>query len=355
MRLIAYYLPQFHTIKENDIWWGKGFTDWVSVRNAKPLFEGHIQPQEPDDELGYYNLLDAGIRSRQAQMAQYAGIEGFCYWHYWFGGKQLLETPFNEVLRSGKPDFPFCLAWANESWRAKEWSVKSGKKDKILIEQTYPEGDIEKHFYAVLPALKDKRYIKVHDKPLFVIYRPLDMKGPKEFIKQWNKLAKDNGLNGMYFVGHTLYSNQTEDILHLGFDAVNIVPLGDCRRNIKLLLKNYRQMLKYLIRKEPFMFPYSDLASCINMQQYKQENIIPTIIPNWDHTPRSGIHGFVLRDSTPEKFAEQIRIVKESIQDKQEQIVFLKSWNEWGEGNYMEPDKRWGRQYIDTLKREAER
>lgn len=156
MQVIAYYLPQYHSIPENDAWWGKDFTEWTTVRNAKPLFKGHRQPVIPG-ELGYYNLLDPAIQERQAQLAREAGIDGFCYWHYWFGGKQLLEKPLEQVFQSGKPDFPFCIAWANESWYAKTWIDHQKNADRLLIEQTYPEGDEERHFEAILPMLRDKR------------------------------------------------------------------------------------------------------------------------------------------------------------------------------------------------------
>lgn len=188
-KIIAFYLPQFHPIKENDEWWGKGFTEWHNVVKAKPLFRGHYQPKLPGD-LGFYDLRLPETREAQAQLAKEAGVYGFCYWHYWFGnGRRLLERPFNEVVASGKPDFPFCLAWANHSWYAKTWDPN--KKDKLLIEQLYPGAeDNEKHFYELLAAFKDDRYIKVDDKPLFAIFKPLQVDNVSAFIEQWQDLAK---------------------------------------------------------------------------------------------------------------------------------------------------------------------
>ena len=190
-RVIAFYLPQFHPIPENDKWWGKGFTEWTNVGKAKPLFKGHYQPRVPAD-LGYYDLRMPEVREAQAEMAREAGIEGFCYWHYWFGnGKQLLERPFNEVLASGKPDFPFCLGWANHSWTNKTWEVGKRKvMDYVLMEMVYNEDEYRKQFYEVLPSFKYKRYITLEGKPLFVVFLP----SPAVYYKQ---------------------------VLDLGFDAVN--------------------------------------------------------------------------------------------------------------------------------------
>ncbi|MSL46583.1 lipopolysaccharide biosynthesis protein, partial [Escherichia coli] len=201
-RVIAFYLPQFHPTPENDKWWGKGFTEWTNVGKAKPLFKGHYQPRVPAD-LGYYDLRMPEIREAQAEMAREAGIEGFCYWHYWFGnGRQILESPFNEVLTSGKPDFPFCLGWANESWTNKSWEAGTHKvKETILLEQIYNKTDHEKHFMALLSAFRDKRYITVDGKPLFLIFKPLNIPDVTSFITLWQNMAKENGLKGIYFVG----------------------------------------------------------------------------------------------------------------------------------------------------------
>ena len=198
-RLIAFYLPQFHPIPENDLWWGAGFTEWTNVAKAKPLFQRHYQPRSPAD-LGYYDLRVPEVRVAQAKLARDAGIEGFCYWHYWFAGKRLLERPFNEVLNSGEPDYPFCLGWANESWSG----IWHGAPNRILMEQTYPgTQDYERHFYAVLDAFQDARYIRVRNKPLFVIYRPLEIPKCSAFLEQWQTLASKNGLDGIHFVAHT--------------------------------------------------------------------------------------------------------------------------------------------------------
>lgn len=200
-RVIAFYLPQFHPVPENDKWWGKGFTEWTNVGKAQPLFKGHYQPRVPAD-LGYYDLRMPEVREAQANMAREAGIEGFCYWHYWFGnGKRILERPFTEVLSSGRPDFPFCLGWANHAWTNKSWEAGTKRvEESILMEMIYNREEYIKHFNEVLPAFRDKRYIQVDGKPLFLVFRPLEIPRPNEFIDLWQKLAKEHGLEGIYFV-----------------------------------------------------------------------------------------------------------------------------------------------------------
>lgn len=353
MRVIAYYLPQYHRIKENDLWWGDGFTEWTNVKKGEALFKGHEQPKAPGS-LGYYDLNNEQVREQQAQLAEEAGIEAFCYWHYWFGnGKQLLEMPFNTVLRSKKPAIKFCLGWANESWKLKDWSATSGKKDKVLIEQTYPgKEDNEAHFYSLLDAFKDERYVLVDEKPLFVIYRPFQLSDAKQLISEWNELAVKNGLKGIYFVGHAMYSSEIEKVSSLGFDAVTVFPLGDCKRNKRLVLKNLHSIFRHKLRKAPLVYNYKDTIDTFAFKKAKKENVFPSILPNWDHTPRSGVNGFVLHQSTPDFFKQQVELVFKRVEHKpkDKQIVFLKSWNEWGEGNYIEPDEKYGNAYLNVLK-----
>lgn len=233
IRAIAFYLPQYHPIPENDIWWGKGFTESTNVSKAKKYFPGHYQPRIPAD-LGYYDLRVAETRRAQADMAKEHNIEGFAYWHYWFGnGKQLLEGPFNEVLKSGEPNFPFCLSWANETWKGFHHGLTNRN---VLIERLSPGAeDIEKHFYEVLPAFLDKRYITVQDKPLFTILQPLLIPDTKAFIEQWQNLAIKNGLKGIYFVGQYNKFEDINKILEASFDAVNINRLFDFLRLKKSL------------------------------------------------------------------------------------------------------------------------
>ena len=348
MRIIAYYLPQFHPIPENDIWWGKGFTEWTSLRNAKPLFAGHQQPIEPG-ELGYYNLLDATVREQQAKLAREAGIEGFCYWHYWFCGKQLLEKPLQQVFESGKPDYPFCIGWANESWKAKTWLDQQKAPDRMLIEQTYSEEDDKAHFAAILPMLRDKRYIQVDGKPLLMVYRPLDIPD-KDWCTRWRKMAQEVGLKGLYLMGHVTYGSQVDKVLGLGYDAVNLVPLGDTKRNIKLGLCHLPTLIQHLRGKSPLVYNYKRAINVFASSIMRREKVVPTILPNWDHSPRSRMRAFVMENSTPEAFKKHVQTIRRIVDKKQNDLVMLKSWNEWGEGNYMEPDALWGNQYLKTLR-----
>jgi hypothetical protein len=357
-RLIAYYLPQFHPIPENDKWWGKGFTEWTNVGKAKVYFKGHYQPRVPAD-LGYYDLRVPETRQAQADMAREYGIEGFCYWHYWFGnGKRLLERPFNEVLQSGTPDFPFCLAWANESWKGFSHGLTNRN---VLIEQTYPgKDDYIAHFNAILPAFMDFRYIKIDGKPLFVILKYSEIPNVREFIDLWQILAEENGLKGIHFIAHQnqyieVEEDELQNILRLGFDSVNFVRLSKFW-NKRTFLQNVFPYLKKRIFGIPRSCSYNLCIKYVSDLIDKKSNVFPTIIPNWDHSPRSGKHGLILTNSTPELFSKHISEVLEKVKDKDDEhkIVFIKSWNEWAEGNYMEPDLRWGLKYLEATKRVLE-
>ena len=352
-RVIAFYLPQFHPTPNNDIWWGKGFTEWTNVCKARPLFRGHYQPHVPAD-LGFYDLRLKETRIAQAEMAKEYGVEGFCYYHYWFGnGRQELERPFQEVLESGEPDFPFMLCWANESWHSKFWN-KDGvvSEKKLLVEQRY-EGfeDYTKHFYSLLPAFKDSRYLRMENKPMFMIYKPLNFTDVASFIDLWQRLAKENGLDGLYFIGQTEIESYIDTILNQGFDGINIVRINYSKR--KNVITKVFQKLHRIIFPKPYRYKYMKAKEHFLTKFAKQENIMPSILPNWDHTPRSGKNGFVLIDSTPYLFGQVVRdaveIVKGKHQDKR--IVFIKSWNEWGEGNHMEPDLKFGKGYLEELKK----
>lgn len=348
-RILAFYLPQFHPIPENDKWYGKGFTEWTNVGKAKPLFRGHYQPQVPAD-LGYYDLRVPETREAQAAMAKEYGVHAFCYWHYWFGdGKRLLERPFNEVLQSGKPDFPFCLAWANHSWKG----IYNGVKTKeSLIEQTYGgRTDYEHHFYALLPAFKDERYVKVDGKPFFLIFSPLEIPDTKEFIDYWQELAHQNGLKGIHFVAHTYRPDDIDKLLALGYDAVNVVRLFEYQR---VGLSFFRKAINKINRevfKHGFWCQYKDAMKYFSGKEDIREDVYPTIVPNWDHSPRTGRFGAIMKGSTPKLFQKHVEQVLQSVSKKTEehQIVILKSWNEWAEGNYLEPDLKFGKGYLVAL------
>lgn len=375
-RVIAFYLPQFHPIPENDKWWGKGFTEWTNVAKAKPLFRGHYQPRIPAD-LGFYDLRLPEVREQQAEMAREAGIEGFCYWHYWFGnGKMLLEKPFQEVLKTGKPDFPFCLGWANHSWKTGTWT-RDGNDQMIAEQQYFGDTDYRMHFEYVLPAFQDKRYITVDGKPIFVIFDPFNL--PTDFIATWRTLASEHGLPGIHFVGYTfnamgrpLFNTKGEQITagffnpnevqkyydyliqDKQFDAV--VPIGTYRAEVLTknrlwfaLQRKLSTALKINLRN---LYDYKQVMKHYYAPEDAAENVYPSLLPQWDRTARSGINGIYI-NSTPERFGQTIDDALQLLKDKQpeHQILFLKSWNEWAEGNYIEPDLKFGRGYLDILRK----
>lgn len=372
-RILAFYLPQYYPIPENDEWWGKGFTEWTNVAKAKPLFRGHYQPRIPAD-LGFYDLRLQEVREAQAAMARDAGVEGFCYYHYWFGnGRQLLERPFNEVLNSGKPDYPFCLCWANHDWTNKTWKKGSSlKTDSTIMKMEYSIDDDIRHFKHLLPAFRDKRYITVDGKPLFGIWAPNSIPDLRGFIQRWRGLALENGLPGLHLVGYT--ANATgrsirgnrlslwatdkaaehyQALLDQGLDAV--ISSGLSRG--QAMCQGRMKMLAYFLSKHT-IFPinnrtdYKKTMENYYVEEDRWENVYPTLMPQWDRTPRAGIKTNPLTNSTPEKFEKTIDTALSLIKDKQpeHQILFLKSWNEWGEGNYVEPDLKFGHGYLDAIR-----
>ena len=346
-QILAYYLPQFHPFPENDEWWGKGFTEWTNVGNAKPLFWGHYQPKVPAD-LGYYDLRIPEIRKQQVELAKAAGVMGFCYWHYWFGNKrQLLNEIIDEVIESGSPDFPFCFGWANESWKAKIWN-NNGQGDRTLIEQTYGgELDYKEQFEYVLKAFKDKRYIKVDNKPVFLIYKPQLL--PADFTGYWQKWAKENGFDGIYFIARIMSGDNTSDLEKKGLYVYTY------ERQAELFLRSskIKQFFIKLISKARGSRVILDYKSCINSftneKEDIKENYIPSLLPCWDHSPRSKRNSFILHKCEPKYFYEHALKVLRLVKKKENKMIFLKSWNEWGEGNYMEPDLKYGKGYIEAL------
>jgi hypothetical protein len=344
-RVIAFYLPQFHPIPENDAWWGKGFTEWTNAGKATSMFRDHYQPHVPAD-LGFYDLRVAETRAAQAQMAREHGIEAFCYYHYWFGGKRLLERPFAEVLASGQPDFPFCLCWANATWTG----IWHGNPGRILIEQTYPgNADYEAHFRALLPAFLDRRYLKVDGKPLFVVYKPKDVPNVRSTVELVRRLAERAGLAGIYLCGVAHFDGWEPG--PDGFDAVIVQNLPGLTGRLPWrypLLKLKCRMRRHRLT----IYNYRDLLSSFVPERTRQREYLPCLIPSWDNTPRSGINGLIMHDSTPELFRCTVEKALErvSFKAREHRLIFLKSWNEWAEGNHMEPDLRFGHGYLNVLK-----
>jgi hypothetical protein len=371
VRAIAYYLPEFHPIPENDKWWGKGFTEWTNVARSKPLFKGHKQPHYPAD-LGYYDLRVSEIRELQAELAFNSGIEGFCYWHYWFGnGERLLERPFEEVLKSGSPHFPFCLAWANESWSG----IWHGAKDRVLIRQEYfGFRDFENHFYNLLPAFLDKRYIRVDNKPLFIIYNPEGLPDMCEFTEYFNNLAVKNGLDGIFIVANNVKNNIFDwNPVKYGFDAYTVSahnrishakPESEFYRAKLLERKSLKNKTIRKIRKllsiQPendgqiprHVYDYSEAAKFFLMDNPYDIDLFPTAITGWDNSPRSGINSLILTGYNPDAFRLHIKEALVAASKTEHKIMFVKSWNEWAEGNYLEPELEFGCQFLKVLKEE---
>lgn len=372
-RVIAYYLPQYHPIPENDKFWGKGFTEWTNVAKAKPLFKGHYQPQIPAD-LGFYDLRLPEIRQAQADMARENGVEGFMYWNYWFGnGKKILEMPIEELMRTAKPDFPFCVGWANHDWSNKTWQkTKRFTKDTVFLKQEYlGKQDYTDYFYYLLPMFRDHRYIKVDEKPLFYVFDPDSCPDMKEFIQLWQHLAEKNGIPGIHFVARADSIGKADEIykknfmnevkarydryIDMGFDAVSSMNF----RRAEILATGFFKKIIRNIRRKIFGYAlnshdYMKLTEHYYTDEDKLDYVYPQITPRKDKTPRAGKNALVYTGSTPEKFRIAIKMALEKIKDKDDEhkILFLNSWNEWGEGSYMEPDIVWGHQYLDVLREE---
>lgn len=375
-RVIALYLPQFHPTETNDKYWGKGFTEWINVAKAKPLFRGHYEPRIPAD-LGFYDLRLPEVREAQAELAREAGVEGFCYWHYWFGnGLETLEKPLDAVVASGKPDFPFCVGWANHSWTTKTWTnSKTQFKSEYIFKQEYPgKEDYVRHFYRLIDAFKDDRYIKVENKLLFLIYDITAFDDFQIFKDVWQSLAEQNGLPGFYFVAYlnTLpkinlknlkdnidlerrVSDEADLWLKRGLDAVNTVNLKYAELKSKgFLYKAFigglrKKGINCLLEK----YDYGDIVRNYVTEKNKQINVFPQILVGNDRSPRAGRNAIIYDKATPEKFYIGAKAAIDIVQNKDmdHRIIFLNSWNEWGEGAYMEPDQKYGKQFILALRK----
>ena len=361
-RIIAINLPQFHPFKENDEWWGKGFTEWTNVTKAKPRFPGHYQPHLPSD-TGFYDLRLPEARQMQADMAKEAGIYGFCYYHYWFNGKRLMNRPIDEILKSGEPDFPFMLCWANENW-SRNWD---GGFNDILIEQKYSIVDDEKHMdFLCKNVFVDERYIKVNGKPFFVVYKPFLFPDIKRTIEVWRKTAKKNGFD--LYLGFMRNGNVgRKEMLEQGFDVAvefqpDLISKYPYSTLLSFLKKNYdylyRIMEKLGISIEPspkcFLYDYQKY-SYIQIDKLKKNNIkqFPCVTPMWDNSARRvGKPYCAFKNSSPLLYGNWLNKVMNIFKpfSKEENFIFVNAWNEWAEGNHLEPDTKWGNQYLKITK-----
>ena len=354
-RLIAINLPQFHPFKENDEWWGKGFTEWTNVVKARPRFKGHYQPHLPAD-TGFYDLRLPEAREMQAEMARKYGIYGFCYYHYWFNGKQLMERPVNEILALGKPDFPFMLCWANENW-TRAWD---GGEKEILIEQHYSkEDDIAHMEYLCQNVFSDKRYIRINKRPFFAIYRPELIPDIKDSIKTWREVASKHNID-LYLGFMRADTISRQEILDAGFDiSIDFQPHFISKKKWWLEKNIWIDILrKYLLGKKTPVMPilsdyekYADYAcSKLNSKKFKE---FPSITPSWDNSPRrTGQSFWALTNSTPSKYGKWLQYILKNFKPytKEENFIFINAWNEWAEGNHLEPDQKWGQAYLKETK-----
>ncbi|MGD1237783.1 glycosyltransferase WbsX family protein [Mycobacterium seoulense] len=354
MRAIAFYLPQFHPTPDNDQWWGRGFTDWVNVAKARPLFRGHHQPQIPAD-LGFYDLRLRETRIAQAELAQQYGIGGFCYYHYWFNGKLLLEKPLEAVLADREPDFPFCVCWANETWN-RRWD---GREHEVLVKADHEHYDADAHFEYLGKAFSDPRYIRVQGKPIFLIYRIDEFPDIRSTIKQWRARAQSMGLPGVYLcaVHSHMHNLRDEDTIALGFDAVvGFEPhYRTLRTQFSASSRRYLipRLINRLRRKYFTVFDYAALVRAAMEREEITERYFPCVTPSWDNSSRYSEFGSViLQNDDSALFEAWLRDAANRVASypNDEQIVFINAWNEWAEGCHLEPDVRNGRRFLEAVR-----
>jgi hypothetical protein len=340
VRAIAMYLPQFHPIAENDAWWGKGYTEWTRVARAKPLYPGHQQPQLPLDELGFYDLRRPAVRAAQAELARAHGVSAFCYYHFWFSGRRLLERPFAEVLASGAPDFPFCLAWANENW-TRRWD---GGESTILLEQRHAPADDEAFIADLLPAFRDPRYLRVGGAPLFIVYRPGLLADPAATLARWRELCARAGIPRLHLVAAQTFG--FVDPRPAGFDAaVEFPPHGDGEGCALLEQPGSPDEL--------IVMSYADVVARRLARSSPPFRLYRTAAAGWDNSARRGARGTVLHGSSPEAYEGWLRDLhaQAARHPPDERLVFINAWNEWGEGAHLEPDTRHGTGYLEATRR----
>ncbi len=362
MKPIAFYLPQYHPIPENDAWWGRGFTEWTNVARSRPRFRGHYQPHIPAD-TGFYDLRCQEIRSLQAALASSHGIYGFCYYHYWFHGRRLLHRPIDDILTSGTPNFPFCFCWANESW-TRSWDGKTGE---ILIQQQHSAEDNLDHIDWLLPIFKDDRYIKINGCPLFLIYRTDIIPRIAELLFTWRQRAKMAGFPDLYLcaVRSNFCNAPDETLLASGFNAlIDFQPANRdfpkrslAKRALRYLKKNInafaKEMFPALQMNTTIRISYDKLmANSLLRLQNENGNVFPCVIPNWDNCPRKQ-DCMVIQNDDPDKYGAWLDAACSFVQDRypqEERLLFINAWNEWGEGAHLEPDLRYGDRFLEITK-----
>ena len=362
MKILALYLPQFHAIPENDAWWGKGFTEWVNVKKARPLFDGHYQPRTPLNE-NYYNLLDNSIKKWQIDLAKQHGVYGFCVYHYWFCGKKLLEKPMEQYLEDKSLDFPYCFCWANEHW-SNAWV--SGE-NKILMPQNFEDReDWDNHFYYMLQFFKDPRYIKEDGKPLYVIYLP-NIIGPlNEMLDRWQELAKQNGFPGIKFISQSPFWHLNDSVDKSRFDysiefqpsLINHLEKGkkgakliQLKAKLSMFLQNKLHIYVKMPKKSVHKSDYDEKWKQVLNITPQADNCIPGAFVDWDNTPRKAERGDVYVGASPEKFKHYFDLqVKHVKKDYKTDWLVIFAWNEWAEGGILEPTERYGCKYLEAIR-----
>jgi len=367
---IAIYLPQFHPTPENDTWWGKGFTEWTNVAKAKPRFIGHYQPHLPAD-LGFYDLRLHEARKAQEDLAKEYGIFGFCYYHYWFNGKRMLYEPLDRKLENPAEDFPFMLCWANENW-SRAWD---GSEQQILMKQEYSEDDDRKHVQHLMKYFKDERYIRVNGKPFFVFYKPDLFPDMKKTIRVFREEAQKEGVE-LYLTWFERWIGwQGDDFSEMGFDAAiefqplslsvreylndnRIQPILKTDKISKLTRRIIRKLKREFRIKEPVakmenLIDYSKFVDFDIQRKTPDYKIYPGVCPMWDHSSRRiNQESTIFINSTPDNFGRWYKAKVNKFQpfSESENFIFINAWNEWAEGNHLEPCQKWGRKYLEALK-----
>ena len=353
LKAIAFYLPQYHPIPENNKWWGQGFTEWTNVTKAKPLFPDHYQPHLPAD-LGFYDLRLPEVQQAQANLAREYGIYGFCYYHYWFNGKHLLERPLNNILESGKPDFPFCICWANENW-TRRWD---GLEKEVLIKQEYAEEDDKQHIRWLAEVFQDSRYIRIDGKPLFLVYRVNNLPNPQQTANIWREEASKLGVGDIFLCRVESFTDEHDDPKEIGFDASIEFQPDWTQLGLPLQQGRRWQILRKLgfatkAYAEHNIYEYSAVVEKMLAKSDVKYQRFPCVTPSWDNTARRQKNATILRNSTPKIYEYWLKKVVEKIvsNESKEKIVFINAWNEWAEGNHLEPCQKWGHGYLEATRK----
>jgi lipopolysaccharide biosynthesis protein len=353
IRPLAFHLPQFHPTSENDTWWGKGFTEWTNVVKAKPRFKDHYQPHLPAD-LGFYDLRLIDVMEEQAALAKEHGIYGFIYYHYWFNGKQVLDLPVKNMIAHKKPDFPFMLCWANENW-SRNWD---GGFDKLLLGQNYSLEDDRLHMeYLCGNIFRDQRYIKIDNKPVFAVYRTELFPVPAETAALWNDICIKAGFNGIYLMKVESFFDR-QPPADIGFDAaIEFQPEWMHLPSVKSPSFIEKVFNKLKISQSPKyhnkIFDYSSLVKNALQKKPAAYKRYPGLTPMWDNTARRNGGAHIFNNSTPKLYGEWLKHIVNEFEpfSADENFIFVNAWNEWAEGNHLEPCRKWGRQYLEITKK----